>query len=496
MTSKNNYQFLPFRFARKPDHILLTNDIGEYYFLKHNVFDSFINKSLALNSEEFFDLKSKGFIYNNYLPDIIEMLSTKFRTKYEFLYDFTALHMFVVTLRCNQKCDYCHASSQDEEAGNVYDMDMVTARKSVEHMFNSPSPNIKIEFQGGEPLLNFDIVKTIVEYAEKLNEQYQKKLEFVICTNLVNLKYEHLDYFKDKNIVISTSLDGPRDIHNKCRKLRNGKGSYDYVVPKIRWAMEELGHGKVNALMTTTPYNLNRLEEVIDEYLLNGLDYIFLRDINPFGYAYSNKQFKYSMVDFIKSYKDALEYIIQINLKGTFFTEVFTTILLSRILTPFSTGFVDLQSPTGAGISGIIYDVNGDIFVSDEARMMYRTIGDKYFCIGNVHKDNWHDVFCNEKFKKIVQSSCIDALPGCSWCVYKPYCGGDPVRNYLVQGDMEGYRPTSEFCHKHFGVFEILFDYLKDEDNDIQDVFWSWITYRDLAQIRNYFNPEKVLDTV
>jgi sulfatase maturation enzyme AslB (radical SAM superfamily) len=92
--------------------------------------------------------------------------------------------MFVVTLRCNQKCSYCHASSVDDVATTLFDMDSATAKRCVECVFMSPAQNIKIEFQGGEPLLNFEVIRTIVEYAEELNADYKKKVEFVICTNL------------------------------------------------------------------------------------------------------------------------------------------------------------------------------------------------------------------------------------------------------------------------------------------------------------------------
>ena len=487
---KNNvYNFLPFRFLRRNDSILISNESGEFHFLSENDFNKFIKKRLGQQSETFLDLKSKNFLYDDNLSNIIDKEATKYRTKNKFLFDYTSLHMFVVTLRCNQKCSYCHASSISDSYGNDYDMDAKTAKKAVESMFGTPSKNIKVEFQGGEPLLNFDIVKIIVEYAEELNAHYKKNLEFVICTNLVALKHEYLDFFKDHNVVISTSLDGPRHLHNAHRILKNGEGAYDLVVNNIKWAMDELGLGRVAALLTVTPTNLFRLTEVIDEYINNNLEYIFIRKLNPLGNAYKNNQLNYSNEDFISEYKKALEHLISINSSGLFFPEIFATILLARILTPYSTGFVDLQSPTGGGISGVIYDTNGDVFISDEARMLFRTTKDKYFCIGNVNTDSWHEIFCNEKFKDIISLSCIDAIPGCSWCVFKPYCGSDPVRNYMSQGDMVGYRPTNDFCIKNKGIFEILFDYIRANEEDTMNVFWSWVTNRSIKEIQSFENP-------
>ena len=482
----NTYNLLPFRFNRKRNSVVVSNEVGDYHFISENDFDLFTRKTLDKKSKLYLDLKSKGFLYDGYLPNIIDLTATKYRTKNKFLFDYTSLHMFVVTLRCNQKCTYCHASSQNKYVGSEYDMDAETARKSVEMAFKSPSQNIKIEFQGGEPLLNFDIIKIIVEHAKDLNERLKKNIEFVVCTNLVNLQQEHLSFFKAHNVVISTSLDGTRELHDKCRKLNNGEGTYDIVVNHIKWALDELGAGQVASLLTVTPHNLWKLNEVVDEYIKNDMEYIFIRKLNPLGNAYKNDSLAYSSTDFIQAYKQALDYIITLNRNGVFFPEVFATILLSRILTPFSTGFVDLQSPTGAGISGVIYDINGDVFISDEARMLYRTTGDKYFCIGNVKNKSWGEIFCNKKFQHIVRNSCIDAIPGCAWCVYKPYCGSDPVRNHLMQGDMAGYRPNNDFCLKNKGVFDILFDYIEGQDEEIMDVFWSWITNRNIEQIKSY----------
>ena len=486
-TLNNYYKLLPFRFKRFGEYVLLTNEVGDYYFLSDRDFESFIDRTFDKNCADFLNLKAKNFLYNHSLPKIIDHLSTKYRTKNKFLYDFTSLHMFVITRRCNQRCDYCHASSISDTSHNSNDMNKNTARKSVELALQSPAKTIKIEFQGGEPLLNFDILKDIVEYAHKINESKKKKLEFVICTNLVGLKTEYIDFFKTENIMVSTSLDGPKDIHDSCRKLRNGKGSYDAVVSNLQWLQEEIGFDNISALMTVTPYNLNRLKEVVDEYLSHNLQSIFIRRMNPFGYAYERREnIFYEIEEFLVSYKYALDYIIKINRDGTHFPEVMAEILLSRILTPFSTGFVDLQSPAGTGISGVVYDIDGSVFVSDEARMLFRTTADRRFCIGNVHSNSWKEIFCSSNLKDIISNSCIDSIPGCSWCAYKPYCGGDPVKNFFLQGDMVGHRATNDFCKEHMSLFDKLFDCLRNGNGEVEDVFWSWITHRSLDEIKNF----------
>lgn len=485
---KNSYKLLPFRFERKGGKILLTNDVGDFFYLNPNEFNELKSHTLP-KSNLYFDLKAKGFIYDQSLATIVDILATRYRTRHRFLFEKTSLHMFVVTLRCNQRCLYCHAASERSSASQAYDMNLQTARKSVEFALQSPAPSLKFEFQGGEPLLNFSTVKAIVEHTEKINASLKKHIEFVICTNLVALTQEHLDFFNEKHFDISTSLDGPIDLHDKCRKLNSGSGSYEKVIANLHWAQSELGKSHVSALLTVTPHNLHHLREAVDEYLNHGLEYIFIRRLNPLGFAHNSHDLAYSVDEFISAYRDVLDYIIQLNTKGVSLSEAFATILLSRILTPFSTGFVDLQSPTGSGLSGLIYDITGDVFISDEARMVYRTTGDKRFSIGTVDQSR-ADVFSNQVFKDLVRKSILDAAPGCAWCVYKPYCGSDPVRNFFAQGDSVGHRPTSDFCKEHKAVFDMLFKYLEMNDNDLEDIFWSWLTQRTVSQVRSLENQE------
>ena len=117
---------------------------------------------------------------SNRLAENINLMAIKYRTKKQFLYEFTSLHMMVITQRCNQRCTYCHASSIDENSDKIFDMSIETAKKCVDTIFLSPSSYLKIEFQGGEPLLNFNAIKETVLYAKKKNDVLKKKINYVI----------------------------------------------------------------------------------------------------------------------------------------------------------------------------------------------------------------------------------------------------------------------------------------------------------------------------
>jgi len=480
------YQILPFTFKSIcKDKILLVNQVGEFIVLNFNDFQRFKSIGLNCNEELYSDLKAKHLLAdtNDGLDLAVDLLATKLRTRKAFLVNFTALHMMVVTLRCNCRCTYCHASSVDIHKKN-FDMTWNIAKNTIDIIFQTPAPAIKIEFQGGEPLLNWDIIKESVLYAEFLNKFINKQVDFIICTNLINIDKDKLDFCKKHHILISTSLDGYRQHHDLHRKTVDGSSAYGSFIRNLKLTQEILGVDNCSALLTITKDNIKDLRSIIDHYVELGFKSIFLRALNPYGNAVINyKDLGYTINEFITAYKDALDYIIQLNIKGTNFVESYTTLLLSRILTPFSTGFVDLQSPSGAGISGAIYYYNGEVYPADEARMLAR-MGDRKFYIGHVLKDKYKDIFNGSVIRDIVYNSCVENMPICADCAYQQYCGADPIRNYLETKDIVGNRLCSDFCYKNENILDYLFKLIIENNPDVMSVFWSWITKRTLEEVK------------
>lgn len=477
------YVILPFNFKYFENDVLLVNQAGEHLFVSGNDFSNLVNYNLEQDSKVYRELKARQIITTEEEKDLtMNMLAVKLRTRKAYISDFTSLHMIVITLRCNCLCKYCHASSVDYTSKS-YDMTWETAKKTIDMIFQTPSMDIKIEYQGGEPLLNWEVLKQSVLYAEFLNKLAKKKLGFVICTNLMELTDEQIDFCKKHKIEISSSLDGMKEIHDFNRKSRVLDSSYDAFVKNSNKIKQAMGKDGCSPLLTITRTNLHRLKEVIDEYIKQGYNTIFLRALNPYGNAIKNKNdLDYSTEEFIAAYKEALDYIIQLNKSGINFIECFAALFLSRILTPFSTGFVDLQSPSGAGISGTIYNYDGKIYPADEARMLAR-MGDDYFCMGTV-EDKYTDIFNGDIIKSIVYNSCVETMPVCSECVYQQYCGADPIRNYLETKDLMGYRLTSGFCKKNKMILDHLFTLLKQADEETMDIFWSWVTRRPYKELK------------
>ena len=475
------YCFLPFFFRRRNGQVLLVNQGGDYLVLDEGEFHRFVQHELVSQEVLYRDLKAKFFLWDKDASLPIQVLATRYRTKKSFLRSFTALHMLVLTVRCNQRCRYCQVACERASVSH-FDMQPATARRAVDLIFRSPSPYIKIEFQGGEPLLNFSTLQTVVEYANELNDRYEKHLEFVVCTNLTLANDEHLEFFKSHNICVSTSVDGPAEIHNACRIMENGEGSYDRTITGVKRAVESLGSDRVSALMTATRTSLGRFDEVVDEYLALGFRSIFFRALNPYGRAvHKNRGLAYRVEEFIDSYKAGLDYILELNRRGIAFMEEYAAILLTRMLTPFATGFVDLQSPTGAGIGCAIYDYDGCVYVSDEGRMLARG-GDRTFRMGSVD-DDYYSLFGGKVIRNTIEASCVECLPQCSSCAFQLWCGADPVRNYATKRDFVVHKPTDDFCTRNTAIFDYLLETTSSSEPFVQDIIWSWITRRPAEEI-------------
>lgn len=470
----SRYTLLPFQFCRTDrNDMLLVNECGDFLFLPDHVFECFIHHELQEEDEFFRRLKSHLFCAEEDLDTALQKIAARYRTRKSFLRDFTTLHMLVTTLRCNQRCSYCQVSCAEKEASR-YDMDRETAFRAVDMMLQAPTKHPKLEFQGGEPLLHWEVVESTVAYAEQMAGRMGKEVSFVLCTNLTAATREQLEFCRDHDIVVSTSLDGDAFLHDACRKDRYGRGTYHVFMEKLTLARDILGKDRVGALMTTTSFSLHHLKDVVDEYVRLGMDGIFLRSLNPYGFAAEDAAtLGYPMESFVENYLEALRYIMELN-KTVFFPEHFATLLFSRILSPFATGFVDLQSPSGAGISGVIYDFDGSVFPSDEARMLAR-MGDRHFCLGNVKIDKYKDIF-GSRLKKLTAGACLETTFPCAFCVYQAYCGTDPVRNYLETGSEQRNMTHAPFCIKHKGILAGLFDILRHADDTARDIIWSWIT--------------------
>ncbi|MBI5629745.1 MAG: His-Xaa-Ser system radical SAM maturase HxsB [Elusimicrobia bacterium] len=467
-TSIETQSLGPFNFRDMGGWHLLTNDWGHHFMMEDCDFKRFMAGELAQNEPLWQSLKDKGF-----LRDFLDFraLAASYVRKNSFQWTpGPSLHMIVVTLRCNQKCQYCHSSVVDPSRTDT-DMDLETARKTVDFIFRTPNPTLCVEFQGGEPLLNWPVVKFIIDYAQAKAKAGKRKLIMALVCNFTLMTEDKLDFLMDRHVSICTSLDGPAELHNRNRPFLGGGEAQPKVV---RWISEiqkrcredaDKKHYLPGALMTTTRFSFPYYREIVDLYAGLGLEQIFLRPLSPIGYAKRVwHEIGYSAEEFAAFYEKSLDYILELNRSGkSQIMERTALILLTKILKGEDPGFMDLRSPAGAVLGCLAYNYNGEIFVSDEGRMVDHQ-GDPLFRVGDAIKDSWADVIDHPTTRACAASSTLDNQPMCFQCAYKPYCGVEPVFHYETQKSVFGQIPSSPWCVSHMGTFDVLFKKLRDPE--------------------------------
>lgn len=465
-----SWELLPFRFHRMNGSVLVTNMVGEHLMLSQSEFDEIALDRLPADSALVRKLRAKHIIRLAEERAPLELLALKTRTRYRNLSSFTGLHMYVVSLRCEHSCPYCQVSRQSSDTTR-YDMSAETAMAALALTFKSPSEQLKIEFQGGEPLLNFDLIRRIVLEAEVLNRSERRDLVFVIATNLALLSDEVLEFCAVHEIFFSTSLDGPPDLHNKNRP-RPGRNSWELAIEGIQRIRETLGRDYVAALMTTTKASLDRPREIIDTYVEHGFHEIFLRPLSPYGFAVKTKSFAaYDTERWLDFYREGLEYILHLNSQGVDLCERYAAIMLKKMLTNDDPRYVDLTSPSGIGIGALVYNYDGGVYASDESRMLAE-MGDQTFRLGSVH-DSYEELMLSEALLEPLDASFALSSPMCSDCAIEPYCGADPVYHHATTGDFVGRKPLSGFCTRNMTIAELLLTRY-EADADARAIFLDW----------------------
>lgn len=369
-------------------------------------------------------------------------------------FKFNPTFMIVPTLRCDHTCTYCQVSRAALGASDTeYDLDPARISQIMDLIGQLGQAPYKIEIQGGEPLVRFDLIEAIYDGAE--NRLGELSFEMVITTSLSLVDDTILDWAEHRRVVFSTSLDGTEVVHNKNRILP-GDNSYQRVVHGIQAINARLGPGRVATVTTVTQALLDCPEALIDAHRALGLTDLFVRPISPYGFAPKSGTGTYSFSDYIKFYDRLLTLIIEHEAEGGApLTEYSGKTHLQRIFQPSFNGYADLKSPSGFLLDCVLFNYDGKIFGSDEARMLQRVNQSVDFSCGTLDSFRPDE---NPIYQKILQDSINTVHPGCDQCAYQPFCGTDPCQAISEQGEPVGDKSLSTFCQYHKRMFSYLID--------------------------------------
>ncbi len=165
---------------------------------------------------------------------------------------------------CNLACRYCFAE-EGEYHGRRALMSFEVGKAALDFLIaNSGSRrNLEVDFFGGEPLLNFDVVKRLVAYGREQEKLHDKKFRFTLTTNGVLLDDEVMEFANQEMANVVLSIDGRKEIHDKMRPFRKGAGSYELIVPKFQKLAESRNQDRYYVRGTFTHHNLDFSKDVL-----------------------------------------------------------------------------------------------------------------------------------------------------------------------------------------------------------------------------------------
>ncbi len=168
---------------------------------------------------------------------------------------------------CNLRCSYCFASQGDFK-GKRSLMSLEVGKRALEFLVENSGNrrNLEVDFFGGEPLMNFELVKQLVDYGRELEKTYNKNFRFTITTNGVLLDDEKIEYINNNMDNVVLSLDGRKEINDKMRKTVSGQGSYDIIVPKFLKMVKARKDKEYFVRGTFTSFNTDFSKDILSFY--------------------------------------------------------------------------------------------------------------------------------------------------------------------------------------------------------------------------------------
>ncbi|WP_202707306.1 thioether cross-link-forming SCIFF peptide maturase [Sporosalibacterium faouarense] len=166
---------------------------------------------------------------------------------------------------CNLRCKYCFASQGDFHGDRLF-MSLDVGKKALDFLVENSGNrvNLEVDFFGGEPLMNFEVVKDLVKYGRELEKKHNKKFRFTITTNGVLLNKNNMKFINENMENVVLSLDGRKSVNDDMRPTISGEGSYDVIVPKFLEFVKMRGNKSYYIRGTFTSNNLDFSKDVLN----------------------------------------------------------------------------------------------------------------------------------------------------------------------------------------------------------------------------------------
>lgn len=323
---------------------------------------------------------------------------------------------------CNLNCEYCFAS-QGKYHGDRALMSLEVGKKAIDFLIENSGDrvNLEVDFFGGEPLMNFDVVKEIVSYARSIEKEKNKNFRFTLTTNGMLIDDDVMEFANKECHNVVLSLDGRKEIHDNLRKTVNGKGSYDVIVPKFQDFVKKRGNKGYYVRGTYTHNNTDFTKDIFHMADLGftelSMEPVVCAPDDPYALTYDDlpvlfEQYEILAKEMLKREKDGKPltfYHYMIDLNGG-------PCIYKRI------------SGCGSGTEYMAVTPWGELFPC------HQFVGDPKYSLGNIY-EGVTNVNIQNEFKLCNAY----ARPECNDCWAKLYCsGGCAANSYHATGSITG----------------------------------------------------------
>ena len=321
---------------------------------------------------------------------------------------------------CNLRCEYCFAAKGDFGTGREL-MSLDTGKNAIDFLIQNSGTrhNLELDFFGGEPLMNFDVVKEIVKYARSIEKQYNKNFRFTITTNGLLLDDDKINFINEEMSNVVLSLDGRKEINDKLRVTPNGKGCYNAIVENYKKLISKRGNKDYYVRGTFTKHNLDFTKDILHMYELGFKQLSIEPVVSDPNLEYSIREEDLERV--FQEYETLANEIISRKKKGDCFNFFHFMIDLDQ-------GPCAIKRLRGCscGNEYVAVTPNGDIFPC------HQFVGNSNFKMGNINNSN-----IDHKIKKTFSNANIYSKESCKNCWAKFFCsGGCNANNFQFEGNI------------------------------------------------------------
>ena len=407
--------------------------------------DDISETDIAECYEQVAELKESGKLFT---PDTFRPMAGELKQKTSGVIKALCLH---VAHTCNLNCSYCFAS-QGKYHGDRAVMSFEVGKRALDFLIeNSGSRrNLEVDFFGGEPLMNFDVVKQLVAYARKVEKKKGKNFRFTLTTNGLGIDDDVIDFANREMSNVVLSLDGRKEIHDRYRVDYAGNGSWDRIVPKFQKLVEARGGKNYYMRGTFTHANPDFLKD-IQQMLDLGFTELSMEPVVCAAGDPSELTAE-DLPIVLEQYEKLAELMIERRREGRPFTFYHYMIDLSG-----GPCIYKRISGCGSGTEYMAVTPWGDLYPC------HQFVGEEKFRLGNI----WDGV-TNTAVQEDFAACNVYARPDCNDCWAKLYCSGGCAANaYHSTGSVRGvYQYGCELFRKRMecAIMVAASDLLGDDE--------------------------------